>query len=75
MSRLRMDAKKSVCPRKAGPTGATNGAWSTKEWFPSLVQASYKLGCLPSSKEDKVGIADSTNPFLNSIAARIVAAR
>lgn len=35
-------------------TGATNGAWSTKEWLPSLVQASYKLGYLPSFKEDKV---------------------
>lgn len=28
-------------------TGAVNGLWKTTEWVPSLVAASYGLGCLP----------------------------
>lgn len=35
-------------------TGASNGAWNPKEWFPSLVQASSKLGCLPDFDSGKV---------------------
>lgn len=29
-------------------TGAINGAWNVKEWFPSMIQASKILGCIPS---------------------------
>ncbi|KAJ3915010.1 male sterility protein-domain-containing protein [Lentinula edodes] len=29
-------------------TGAINGAWNVKEWFPSMIQASKTLGCIPS---------------------------
>ena len=35
-------------------TGALNGLWNTKEWFPSLIQASQVVGSLPTFDEDKV---------------------
>lgn len=28
--------------------GGLNGSWNVKEWFPSLIQASQVLGCLPT---------------------------
>jgi thioester reductase-like protein len=28
-------------------SGAANGLWNTKEWFPSLVQAGQIVGALP----------------------------
>ncbi|KAI0917633.1 Type I Iterative Polyketide synthase (PKS) [Taiwanofungus camphoratus] len=33
-------------------TGAVNGLWKTTEWVPSLVAASYGLGCLPDGLGD-----------------------
>lgn len=34
--------------------GSANGVWDTSHWFPSLVQSSDYVGCLPDG--DTVGI-------------------
>jgi thioester reductase-like protein len=28
-------------------SGAANGLWNTKEWFPALIQGGQAVGCLP----------------------------
>ncbi|KAF9012818.1 acetyl-CoA synthetase-like protein [Hymenopellis radicata] len=40
-------------------TGGSTGAWHTREWFPTLVQSSKELGCLPTSNKDVSWIAVS----------------
>jgi thioester reductase-like protein len=32
-------------------SGAANGLWNTKEWFPSLVQAGQIVGALPGEDD------------------------
>ena len=32
-------------------SGAQNGLWNTKEWFPSLVQAAQIIGALPGEDD------------------------
>lgn len=35
--------------------GGINGNWTTKEWFPTIVQSAKVLGCLPSEEGKEVG--------------------
>ncbi|KAF8908295.1 acetyl-CoA synthetase-like protein [Mucidula mucida] len=39
--------------------GGRTGAWHTREWFPTLVQSSKELGCLPTSNKEISWIAVS----------------
>jgi thioester reductase-like protein len=51
---------KSIIVRIGQLAGAAgNGAWNTKEWFPTLVKSGGALGCLP----------DGTNVSIAEVAA------
>ncbi|OBZ73483.1 Nonribosomal peptide synthetase 14 [Grifola frondosa] len=44
-------AVSSTAVRIGQLAGGKNGAWNTSEWFPSMVAASYAVGCAPAGSD------------------------